>query len=168
MVTNPLYKNYSRQIAKLFCSEDQNKVLCEASIEGRLNTFLDDITYPIFLSKLNSGRQYVTTVEQLQNKGFRIVIVDLITGERATAWWDHSWNLPYLSKIPTIFLSHQFNIISANKTFNDENKYDVRITWNPIKATYGITFVPQQPPTTFTPNSVTNNFAHFSISSGVK
>jgi len=146
MVTNNTYKNYSRQIAKLFCSDQENKILCEASITERLNTFLDDYTYPYFLAKLNSGRQYITNLEQFQNKGFRIVLVDLITGERVTAWWNIEYNLPYYSKLPGKLLSHQFNIISANKTFDQSNASDIRITWNPTKTNYGITFVPVSVP----------------------
>jgi hypothetical protein len=146
MVTKTTYKNYSNQIAKLFCKDDLNKVLCEASIINRLNNFLDDYTYPYFLAKLNSGRQYIINLEQFQNKGFRIVLTDLITGERQTAWWDIAYNLPYLSKLPGKLLNHQFNIISANKTFTEADKTDYRITWNPLKANYGITFVPSQVP----------------------
>jgi len=146
MVSNSLYKSYCNQIAKLFCVENSNKVLCEASLSSRLIQYLDDATFPYFLAKLESGRQYITNVEQLQNKGFRIVVTDLITGLRQTAWWDHAWNLPYLSKIPSIMLSHQFNIISANKTFDNENWSDFRITHNPIKKNYGITFIPNTPP----------------------
>jgi len=142
MVTNSLYKSYSSQIAKLFCKDQGNKVLCEAGIEERLNTFLDDSTYPYFLAKLSSGRQYISNVESLQNKGFRFVVTDLITGLRETGWFEHSYNLPYYSKIPTIILSHKYNIISGNKTYSNENWSDNRITWNPVKESYGITFVP--------------------------
>jgi hypothetical protein len=146
MVTSQLYKSYSTQIAKLFCVNDPNKVLCEASLINRLNTYLDDYTYPYFLAKLNSGRQYITNLEQFQNKGFRIVLTDLITGDRVTAWWEVPYNMPYYGILPGKLLSHQYNIISANKTFNAENKSDIRITHNPVKATYGITFVPSQVP----------------------
>lgn len=142
MVINQTYKNYSSQIAELFCKDQQNKSLCKASLTERLNTFLDDYTYPYFLSKLNSGRTYITNLEAFQNKGFRIVVTDLITGDRATAWWNIDFNYPYLSKLPGILLQHNFNIISANKTFSELNKSDVRITYNPLKPSYGITFVP--------------------------
>lgn len=146
MVTNNTYKSYSRQIAKLFCSEQQNKVLCEATIAERLNNFLDDYTYPVFLSKLNSGRMYITNLEAFQNKGFRVVITDLITGEYATAWWTIPYNLPYYGQLANILNSHKFNIISANKTFNEANRSDIRITWNATKPNYEITFVPYTPP----------------------
>ena len=146
MVTNPTYKNYSIQIAKHFCKDDQNKLICEASISNRLNTFLDDYTYPIFLSKLVSGRQYITGLEAFKDYGFRIVITDLITGVRETAWWEIPFKYPYLGKLPGKLLQHQYNIISANKTFSDENKEDLRITHNPIKQSYGVTFIPAQPP----------------------
>ena len=142
MVTSPLYKSYSREIAKLFCSDQTNKILCEGSIIERLNTFLDDYTYPVFISKINSGRSYITSLEQFQDRGFRIVLIDLISGERVTAWMEIPYNYPYLSKLPGKLLSHQYNIISANKTFNEQNKSDVRITWNPVKPAYGITFIP--------------------------
>lgn len=146
MVNSPLYKSYSREIAKLFCKDDSNKVLCEAGIISRLNTYLNDFTYPYFLSKLNSGRQYITQLEAFQNKGFRIVLTDLITGDRSTAWWDIPYNYPYLGQLPGKLLAHQYNIISENKTFTEANKSDVRITHNPTKQTYGLTFVPQQVP----------------------
>jgi hypothetical protein len=146
MVTNSTYKSYSNQIAKHFCKDDPNKILCEAAIINRLNSFLDDYTYPYFLAKLNQGRQYITELQNFQNKGFRIVITDLISGEQVSAWWDIPYNYPYLGQLPGKLLSHNFNIISANKTFNEANKSDVRITWNPTKPTYGITFVPQQVP----------------------
>jgi hypothetical protein len=142
VVTNSTYKSYSNQIAKLFCKDAQNKILCEATIAERLNSFLDDYTYPFFLAKLGSGRSYATNLEAFQNKGFRVVIIDLITGERETAWWTVIWNMPYYGKLPGVLLSHQYNIISANKTFSADNREDIRITWNPIKPSYGITFIP--------------------------
>jgi len=142
MVTNQTYKNYSSQIAALFCDGQENVPLCKASIIQRLNTYLDDYTYPYFLAKLPSGRQYITNLEAFQNKGFRIVITDLITGVRETAWWEIPYNYPYLGKLPGKLLQHQFNIISANKTFTEADKSDYRITFNPIKTSYGITFVP--------------------------
>lgn len=153
MVTNPTYKNYSTQIAKLFCKEDTNKILCEAGIIERLNTYLDNNTYPVFLAKLNSGRIYITNAENFKDYGFRIVITDIITGERSTAWWEVPYKYPYLSKIPGKLLQHQFNIISQNKTFSETDKSDIRITWNPIKPAYGITYVPQQVPG-YTPPSI--------------
>ena len=142
MVTNSLYKNYSNQIAKLFCTEQVNKILCEASISERLNTYLDDYTYPIFLSRLAQGRGYITNVEAFQNNGFRVVLIDLITGERVTAWWDIPYSMPYYGKLAGKLLSHKYEIISANKTFSQQNATDIRITWNAIKPSYGITFVP--------------------------
>ena len=147
MVTNPTYKSYSAQIAKLFCKEQTNRILCEASVVERLNNYLDDTTYPVFLSKLSTGgRMYITNIESLENKGFRIVIVDLITGVRETAWWVVSWNMPYYGQLASVLLSHQFNIISSNKTFDKTNSGNIRITWNPIKPAYGIIFVPSEPP----------------------
>ncbi len=157
MVTNNTYKNYSRQIAKLFCSDQENKIICEASITERLNTFLDDYTYPYFLAKLNSGRIYITNLENFQNKGFRIVLVDLITGERQTAWWDIEYNMPYYGKLPGKLLRHSYNVISANKLFTQSDATDVRITWNPTKTNYGITFVPVQVPGYTPPGSTPGN-----------
>jgi len=147
MLTNNTYKNYSNQIAALFCSESDNKVLCTASVSERLKTFLDDVTFPVFLSKLSEGgRMYITTFEQFQNRGFRIVLVDLITGERTTAWWEVPYNYPYLGILPGKLSSHRYEIISQNKTYNELNKGDVRITYNSLKPGYGITFVPYTPP----------------------
>lgn len=154
MVTNSTYKSYSTQIAKLFCKESENKILCEAGIIERLNTYLDNNVYPVFLSKLNSGRVYVTNAENFKDYGFRIVVTDIITGDRETAWWEMPYRMPYLSKVPGKLLQHNFNIISSNKTFDDANKNDIRITWNPLKPSYGITFVPQQVPG-YTPPSIT-------------
>ena len=146
MVTKQLYKTYSTQIAKLFCKDQVNKVLCEAGIAERLNTYLDDSTYPIFLSKLGSGRMYITNLEAFQNKGFRIVLTDLITGEYATAWWTVPYNLPYYSQLKSKLESHKYYIISANKNFDGTNRSDIRITWNSVKPSYEITFVPYVPP----------------------
>lgn len=154
MVTKSIYKTYSNQIAKLFCKDDPNKILCEASIIQRLNTYLDDYTYPYFIAKINSGRIYITNAENFKDYGFRIVITDIITGERSTAWWELPYKYPYLSKIPGKLLQHQFNIISQNKTFTESDKSDIRITWNPLKPAYGITYVPQQVPG-YTPPSIT-------------
>jgi len=147
MVTKAQYKNYSAQIAELFCSDQTNKVLCKASITERLNTFLDDSIYPVFLSKLSEGgRVYITNLEQFQNKGFRIVLVDLITGERQTAWWTIPYNLPYYGQLPGKLQSHKYYIISNNKTFNSTNRSEIRITHNPEKLGYNLTFVPVEPP----------------------
>lgn len=147
MVTNQVFKNYSNQIAELFCSDSENKVLCMASVSNRLNTFLDDSIYPVFLSKLSEGgRFYITNLENFQNKGFRIVIVDLISGERQTAWWTIEYNYPYLSKLPAKLQSHKYYIISKNKTFNESDKSEIRITYNPEKPGYNIAFVPSQIP----------------------
>lgn len=154
MVTNSTYKNYSTQIAKLFCKEETNKILCEAGIIERLNTYLDNNSYPVFLAKLNSGRTYITNAENFKDYGFRIVITDIITGERSTAWWELPYKYPYLSKIPGKLLQHQFNIISQNKTFSESDKSDYRITWNPLKVNYGINYVPQQVPGYTPPNII--------------
>ena len=154
MVTNSTYKSYSNQIAELFCKESNNKTLCKAGIIERLNTYLDNNVYPIFLSKLNTGRTYITNAEAFKDYGFRIVITDIITGERQTAWWEIPYRMPYLSKIPNKLLNHQYNIISDNKTFTSENKSDYRITWNPLKPTYGINYVPNQVPGYTPPNVV--------------
>lgn len=147
MVTNQTFKSYSSQIAELFCKDSTNKVLCKASVSERLNTFLNDAIYPIFLSKLSEGgRVYITSLESFQNKGFRIVLVDLITGERQTAWWEVPNNMPYYGILPAKLQSHKYYIISENKTFSAANGSDIRITHNPIKPGYELTFVPYTPP----------------------
>ena len=154
VVTNSTYKSYSNQIAELFCKESNNKTLCKAGIIERLNTYLNNNVYPIFLSKLNTGRTYITNAEAFKDYGFRIVITDIITGERQTAWWEIPYRMPYLSKLPGKLLQHQYNIISDNKTFTSENKSDYRITWNPLKPTYGINYVPNQVPGYTPPNII--------------
>jgi hypothetical protein len=55
MVTNSTYKNYIKQIAVLYCN---NNELCKAGIEARLTNNFDNNSIQTFISQLNSRQFY--------------------------------------------------------------------------------------------------------------
>lgn len=151
MLTNPVYKNYCRQIAALFCQSEVNPEVCKASVAQRMINELTDYAFEnSFLPNLGSGRHYILEITKMFNAPsgesktvMEYKVTDVITGLTAATWEDTAGRMPVYSKIPGMLGEDGFTVVSANKLFSQLDYKDKRIVYKANVPGYGILFVAQ-------------------------
>lgn len=148
MITNALYKNYCNQIAKLFCVDEANKVLCEASTAERLKNTFDDNSFSLFLANISYGRVYegyfknYRVDQNTQRRYVDLFLTDIITGITIKLTWNWLMSGNFFQQLKNALSANNYEITFGNKVFDQGNYMEKRIYYNKFKPSYGITFVP--------------------------
>ena len=156
MITNNDYKILAKQIAVLFCEDQQNKTLCESSVEERILSSFNDISFKYFLEHILRGRFYMLqlrnwhTGSNCRELWIDVYYKDVITGSETQSAWHYTaqdcGSKQYYYPDLNYLIRKSYTLIDPPIT--SKNNSDVtrpRLVYSPGAPSYNIVFVTQTP-----------------------
>jgi len=150
MINNPAYKNYSGQIANIFCN---GNTICGAGVKQRIIANFNDDSFESWLQNLSRGKVYLGQIKNYrmtnQARYYDFVTEDVLSADVKTipmtagANWSSQ---QFLEGIPNNLNYKGYQIIGGKNYFSSDDLGEKRLYYAPNAGSYGITFNPSSVP----------------------